>query len=247
MSTENDPSRPVLLKPAPRSKFWQRLRNNFLTGIVIFAPISITIYLVWLFLNFVDSWVLNYVPKAYNPAEYLPISIPGIGAVFFFFFVAALGALTKGFFGRQLFRFGERLVDRMPVVRSIYTTLKQIVETIFAREGQDGFEQVCLVEYPRRGIWAVAFVTTDTGGEIADKNSAAGELVSVFLPTTPNPTSGFLLFVPKGDVILLEMSVEEAAKQVISAGLVTPPWPPLTREQKEELEREADRKKALES
>ena len=246
MSDENEPNRPVLLKPAPRSAFWARLRNNFLTGIVIFAPISITIYLVWLFLNFVDSWVLNYVPKAYNPSEYLPISIPGIGVVFFFFFVAALGATTKGFFGRQLFRFGERLVDRMPVVRSIYTTLKQIVETIFAREGQDSFEQVCLVEYPRRGIWAVAFVTTDTGGEIAEKNSAAGQMVSIFLPTTPNPTSGFLLFVPKDDVILLDMSVEDAAKQVISAGLVTPPWPPLTREQKEALQREEDRRLALE-
>lgn len=246
MSDDNEPTRPVLIKPAPPSAFWQRLRNNFLTGIVIFAPISITIYLVWLFLNFVDSWVLNYVPKAYNPAEYLPISIPGIGAVFFFFFVAALGALTKGFFGRQLFRFGESIVDRMPVVRSIYTTLKQIVETIFAREGQDSFEQVCLLEYPRRGIWAVAFVTTDTAGEIAEKNAVAGQMVSVFLPTTPNPTSGFLLFVPKDDIILLEMSVEDAAKQVISAGLVTPPWPPLTREQKEALQREKDRLLVLE-
>ena len=246
MNDENEPNRPVLLKPAPRSAFWQRLRNNFLTGIVIFAPISITIYLVWLFLNFVDSWVLNYVPKAYNPSEYLPISIPGIGAVFFFFFVAALGALTKGFFGRQLFRFGESVVDRMPVVRSIYTTLKQIVETIFAREGHDSFEQVCLLEYPRRGIWAVAFVTTDTAGEIAEKNAVAGQMVSVFLPTTPNPTSGFLLFVPKNDIILLEMSVEDAAKQVISAGLVTPPWPPLTQEQKEALQREKDRLLALE-
>ncbi len=246
MTPDNDPSRPVLIKPAPRSAFWQRLRNNFLTGIVIFAPISITIYLVWIFLNFVDSWVLNYVPKAYNPSEYLPISIPGIGLVFFFFFVAALGALTKGFFGRQLFRFGEHIVDRMPVVRSIYTTLKQIVETIFAREGQGSFEQACLVEYPRKGIWAVAFVTTETSGEIAEKNSRAGELVSVFLPTTPNPTSGFLLFVPKTDIILLEMSVEDAAKQVISAGLVTPPWPPLTREQKEALEREQRRQEALE-
>jgi len=246
MSPENDPSRPVLIKPAPRSAFWQRLRNNFLTGIVIFAPISITIYLVWLFLNFVDSWVLNYVPKAYNPSEYLPISIPGIGVVFFFFFVAALGALTKGFFGRQLFRFGENIVDRMPVVRSIYTTLKQIVETIFAREGQDSFEQVCLIEYPRRGIWAVAFVTTETSGEIAEKNAEAGEMVSVFLPTTPNPTSGFLLFVPKEDIILLDMSVEDAAKQVISAGLVTPPWPPLTREQKEALEHEQRQREMLE-
>jgi uncharacterized membrane protein len=239
--TDDEETRKPLLKPAPRPGTLLRVRNNFLTGIVIFAPISITIYLVWLFLNFVDSWVLRYVPDVYNPAEYLPITIPGIGLVFFFFFVAALGALTKGFFGRQMFRAGERIVDRMPIVRSIYTTLKQIVETIFAREGQDSFEQVCLVEYPRRGIWAVAFVTTDTTGEIAAKELSDDGLVSIFLPTTPNPTSGFLLFVPKKDIVPLDMSVEEAAKQVISAGLVTPPWPPLTKEQKEALEREDNR------
>jgi uncharacterized membrane protein len=140
-----------------------------------------------------------------------------------------------------MFRAGERIVDRMPIVRSIYTTLKQIVETIFAREGQDSFEQVCLIEYPRRDLWAVAFVTTETSGEIAAKGLADDGLVSVFLPTTPNPTSGFLLFVPKKDIVLLDMTVEEAAKQVISAGLVTPPWPPLTKAQKEALEREKDR------
>ena len=241
MSPENnpdsDPSRPVLLKPAQRPGFFARLRNNFLTGIVIFAPISITIYLLWIFVNFVDSRVLPLVPAKYNPETYLPIYLPGLGLVVFFFFVAALGAFTKGFFGRALYRFGERIVDRVPVVRSIYTALKQIVETIFARGGQDSFDQVCLVEYPRRGIWAIAFVTTETSGEVSKKNTERGPLISIFLPTTPNPTSGFLLFVPKNDVILLEMTVEEAAKLVISAGLVTPPYPPLTPEQKEALDR----------
>lgn len=242
MTPENDSdpdsSRPILLKPAPRPGFLARLRNNFLTGIVIFAPISITIYLLWVFVNFVDSRVLPLVPEKYSPETYLPIYLPGLGLVLFFFFVAALGAFTKGFFGRALYRYGERLVDRVPVVRSLYTALKQIVETIFARGGQDSFDQVCLVEYPRRGIWAIAFVTTETFGEVSEKNTEHGPLVSVFLPTTPNPTSGFLLFVPKKDVILLDMTVEEAAKLVISAGLVTPPYPPLTPEEKEALGRE---------
>jgi len=141
----------------------------------------------------------------------------------FFFIVAGLGALTKGLFGRQLFRIGEGLVDRMPVVRSIYNALKQIVETIFAQGGKDSFEKVCMIEYPRKGIWAVAFVSTDTSGEVLTR-SGEGAMMSVFLPTTPNPTSGFLLFLPATDVVVLDMSVEDAAKLVISAGLVTPPW-----------------------
>jgi len=129
--------------------------------------------------------------------------------------------LTKGLFGRQMVRFGEGIVDRTPIVRSIYNAVKQIVETIFA-QSKSSFQNACLVEYPRRGIWAVAFVSTDAKGELPGKTGEA-DMVSVFLPTTPNPTSGFLLFVPKRDVVLLDMSVEEAAKMVISAGLVVPP------------------------
>lgn len=215
----------TFLEPAKKQSFWQRMRSNFLTGVVVFGPISITIYLLWTFVDFVDARVLPLVPEVYNPEQYLPFSLPGAGVLLFFIIVAALGALTKNLFGRQLFRFGEQLVDRMPVVRSIYTALKQIVETIFAQGDGESFEKVCLVEYPRRGIWAVAFVTTDVGGEIGSR-SEEGPLVSVFLPTTPNPTSGFLLFVPRDDVVVLDMSVEDAAKLVISAGLVVPPWPP---------------------
>ena len=143
--------------------------------------------------------------------------------VVFFFVVAGLGALTKGLFGRQLFRAGERLVDRMPVVRSIYNTLKQIVETIFAQGGKDSFEKVCMIQYPRKGIWALAFISTDTSGEVLSRSGEV-QMMSVFLPTTPNPTSGFLLFLPAQDVVILDMTVEDAAKLVISAGLVTPPW-----------------------
>ena len=225
-SEKNQQERTIkFLEPAKKQSIGQRLRSNFLTGVVVFAPISITVYLLWTFVDFIDARVLPLIPEVYNPEQYLPFSLPGAGVLVFFLFVAGLGALTKNLFGKQLFRFGEQFVDRMPVVRSIYTALKQIVETIFAQSDEETFEKVCLVEYPRKGIWAIAFVTTDTAGEIRAR-SERGPMVSVFLPTTPNPTSGFLLFVPREDVQVLDMSVEEAAKLVISAGLVVPQWPP---------------------
>lgn len=216
-------------KPAPRPRrrgarrasLLQRIRINFLTGLVVVAPIFLTIYLVWLFVGFVDDRVLPFVPEFYNPRTYIGRDIPGIGLVFFLIITTIIGWLTKGIFGRQLVRMGESFVERMPVVRSIYNALKQIVETIFS-QSQTSFKQACLIEYPRRGIWAVAFVSTETRGEVREKSGNA-EMMSVFLPTTPNPTSGFLLFVPREDVVLLDMSVEDAAKLVISAGLVVPP------------------------
>lgn len=199
----------------------QRFRNNFLTGIVIVAPVVLTIWVVWAVVNFVDARVLPLVPSFYNPATYLGRNVFGFGVVVFVIFTALVGALTKGLFGRQIIRWGEGLFDRTPVVRSIYNGLKQLVETVLS-QSNSSFKQACLLEYPRKGLWAVAFVATDTYGEVPQK---AGEpdMVSVFLPTTPNPTSGFLLFVPRRDVVLLDMSVEEAAKLVISAGLVLPP------------------------
>ena len=228
----------TFLEPAKKQSSWANLRSNFLTGFVVFAPISITIYLVWTFAEFVDARVLPLVPWVYKLEDYLPVSLPGLGVVVFFFIVAGLGALTKGLFGRQLFRIGERFVDRMPVVRSIYNTLKQIVETIFAQGGKDSFERVCMIQYPREGIWALAFVSTDTSGEVLAR-SGSKEMMSVFLPTTPNPTSGFLLFLPAEDVVVLDMSVEDAAKLVISAGLVTPPWGAIAEAEAEMAKREA--------
>ena len=215
------PAKKPAKKRTRRPSLLQRTRVNFLTGLVVVAPIFLTIYLVWLFVGFVDDRVLPWVPAAYNPRSYIGRDIPGIGLVFFLIITTLIGWMTKGIFGRQLVRLGESLVDRMPVVRSIYNALKQIVETIFA-QSQSSFKQACLIEYPRRDIWAVAFVSTETRGEVRAK-SGETEMLSVFLPTTPNPTSGFLLFVPRKDVVLLDMSVEDAAKLVISAGLVMPP------------------------
>ena len=221
----DDKARP-LIQPVRRASLLQRFRTNFLTGIVVAAPIGITAYLTYTVIDFIDRQVLPQVlpliPEAYRPENLLPFSVPGLGLVLVILFLVAIGSMTKNFFGREFLKMGERWVDRMPVVRSIYNALKQIVETIFT-QSQSSFERACLVEYPRRGIWAVAFVSTDTKGEVRNKAVDGGDMISVFLPTTPNPTSGFLLFVPKEDVIFLDMSVEDAAKLVISAGLVTPP------------------------
>ena len=215
-------------KPArrrlPKPTLLQRLRTDFLTGLVVVLPMFLTFYLVWATIGFVDAKIIPLIPRAYNPENVFGRNIFGLGLLVFVSFTTLVGALAKGFLGRRILQFGEQIVERTPVVRSIYNGLKQIVETIFNQSGTS-FQQACLVEYPRKGLWAVAFVATDTRGEIPGKIGEP-DLISVFLPTTPNPTSGFLLFVPRRDVRLLDMSLEEAAKLIISAGLVTPPPAP---------------------
>lgn len=215
------PARRKKPKSSMRATLISRVRNNFLTGLVVVAPVILTLYVIYLIVTFIDTRVVPWVPAAYNPATYLGQDIPGFGVIIFILVTTLVGMLTKGLFGRQMLRLGENLVDRTPIVRSIYNAVKQIVETIFS-QSQSSFQHACLIEYPRRDLWAVAFVSTDAKGELPGK-IGQNEVMSVFLPTTPNPTSGFLLFVPRRDVILLDMSVEEAAKLVISAGLVVPP------------------------
>lgn len=209
------PETPISLKP----NMLQRLRNYFLTGIVVAAPIAITIYLAWLFVNSIDNLITPLIPPRWSPETYLPFGIPGFGVIVVVVGITLLGALTANFLGRYLLNLGERLLNRMPIIRSVYGTLKQIFETVIS-QSSTSFQEVVLVEYPRRGLWAIAFVTTETKGEV--RRVLDQELVSVFLPTTPNPTSGFLLFVPKSDLIHLDMSVEDGVKKVISAGIVTP-------------------------
>lgn len=195
------------------------LRASFLTGLVVIAPIGLTIWLIWTMVGWVDGFVLPLVPFA--PENYIGINLRGVGVIIFLLFTIFIGWIAKGLIGRSMLRFGESLVDRMPVVRTIYSGVKQIAETVFAQKERT-FEKACLIEYPRRGIWAVGFISTNAKGEVAAKAATSGQLMSVFIPTTPNPTSGFLLFLPKEDVIELDMAVEDAAKLVISAGLVYP-------------------------
>ena len=216
------------IKPKQKSAL-TRLRNYFLTGFIICAPLAITAYLVWTFIGWVDGWVKPYIPQVYNPDNYLPFSIPGFGLIVAFFVITMVGFLTANFIGRSIVGYGEDLLSRMPFVRNLYSGLKQIFQTVFS-EKESSFEQVALVEYPRKGLFALVFIATDTRGEVNAKlNDMGQETVSVFLPTTPNPTSGFLLFVPKKDITLLDMGVEQAAKLVISAGLVAPEYEEVTK------------------
>jgi len=208
-------------KITPKPSLMQRLRSNFFTGLIIVAPVVITFYLIWTVVNFIDARVVPLVPATYNPSTYLGQDIPGFGVVIFLISTAIIGSLTKGLFGRQIIRLWENVIGRTPVVRSVYSGLKQIVETILSQTNTN-FQNACLIEYPRKGIWAIAFISTASKGEVLEKTGEE-EMQSVFLPTTPNPTSGFLLFVPRKEVVILDMTVEDAAKLVISAGLVVPP------------------------
>ena len=216
-----------------RPSLFARLRSNFLAGLIIVAPIGLTMWLIWTVVGWVDSWVWPFVPQAYHPEELInrilgtapgeeiTINVRGVGVFVFLIFTMLVGWMGKGLIGRSFLGWGERLVDRTPVVRSIYNAVKQIAETVFSQR-ETSFDKACLVEYPRRGIWAIAFISTNAKGEVDAKLNTGETIVTVFLPTTPNPTSGFLLFVPQSDIVTLDMSVEDAAKLVISAGLVYP-------------------------
>ncbi len=204
-----------------RPGLFASLRASFLTGLIVIAPVGLRIWLIWSVIGWIDSVVLPLVPYDFQPEEYIGINLRGIGVIIFLLFTIIVGWLAKGLLGRSLIRVAENVVQNVPVVRSIYSGVKQIAETVFA-QSERSFEKACLFEYPRKGIWAIGFISTTAKGEVADRATTSGDLVSVFVPTTPNPTSGFLLFFPREDIMELEMSVEDAAKLVISAGLVYP-------------------------
>ena len=203
----------------PKKTLLGRLRTYFLTGIVAAVPIIITFYLVFWFVEWVDNWYDTLIPERYHPENYLPVNIPGLGLIFAAVFFTILGALTANFIGRSILKAGEALVARMPVVRAIYSALKQIFEAIFSSEKMS-FKKVGIIQYPRPGIYALVFLADQTQGEIPHKLQQ--DMSTVFIPTTPNPTSGFLLFVPTKDIIMLDMGVEDAAKMIVSLGLVMP-------------------------
>ncbi len=211
---------PRLIQPPPRRGLIARLRTYFFTGVVVTAPIGITVWLLWLVVDLFDRAVVPLIPDAYNPSDVLGANVPGVGIVIVLILVTLIGALFTNVAGRFLVRFGERLVARVPVVRTVYGVLKQIFDAVLAQSA-NAFREVVLIEYPRRGIWVIGFVTSSTKGEV--RRVLDDEMVNLFLPTTPNPTSGFLLFVPRKDCIPLDMTVEEGVKLVISGGIVSPP------------------------
>jgi uncharacterized membrane protein len=216
---KNNPGGKAGENPGPGS-LGARLRTYFLAGILVTAPITITLYAAWIFVAFVDGKVTPLIPESYNPSTYLPFDIPGLGLVVMAAVLILIGWLTAGFLGRLFLRISERILRRMPIISGTYSAIKQIFETVLKKQS-NAFREAVLVEYPRRGVWAIAFITGRTKGEV--QGLIEEEVINVFLPTTPNPTSGFLLFVPRKDIIHLSMTVEEAIKMVISGGIVTPP------------------------
>ena len=203
----------------PKRTFFGRMRGYFFAGILITAPIGISLWIAWGIINFFDNNVVSLLPHKYNPESYLPIQIPGLGLVLTILTLTVIGWLAAGLMGRWVVRMTENLMALMPVISNIYGAIKQIMETVLSQKS-NSFRYVVLFEYPRKGIWTMGFVTGTTKGEV--QNVIDKEMINVFVPTTPNPTSGFLLFVPKRDLHYLSMSPEEGFKMLVSTGIVTP-------------------------
>ncbi|MEH7826905.1 DUF502 domain-containing protein [Gemmobacter denitrificans] len=204
------------------------LRASFLTGLVVVLPIGLTIYLIYTVVGWIDSWILPLIPYGWRPDQLVTHYIGadanfptrGLGVIVFLVFTVIIGWIAKGLIGRSVISQAESLVDRMPVVRSVYGGFKQITETFFAKS-EKSFDKTCLVEFPRPGCWAVGFVATTAKGEIAERLPTDRKMIAVFVALTPL-TSGILLYVPEEDVILLDMKADDAVKLIVSAGLVAP-------------------------
>lgn len=230
-------------EPIPKQRHWLvtrilgALRNNFFAGVVVIAPIGLTVWLIWTAVGWVDAVVMPFVPNYWHPEsivnrwmghargspDWIEVNVRGVGVVVFLVFTVIIGWVAKGLVGRSLLRKGEDFVGRVPVIRSIYNAVKQISETVFT-QSDARFERACLVEFPRRGMWSLAFVSAPLRGEIRQRlsNGDGDEIVGLFRPITPNATTGYLLYVRRSEIIELDMSLEDAAKIVISAGLVYP-------------------------
>lgn len=209
--------------PVAKVRLGARLRNYFLTGLVVVGPITITLYIARYVIQSVDQWVKPYIPAIYNPDTYLPFPVPGFGLLFAIISIMVIGALAANLIGRSVISAGEVMLNRMPVVRNVYRGTKQIFESVVTASApnQQAFQKVAVMEFPSKGIWAIVFVTGEAAAEI---KSVAPEhdLVSVFMPTHLLPPSGFVVFVPRASVVPIDMTVEDAAKIIISAGLVNP-------------------------
>jgi len=222
-----DTDKPIAVAAKPTTGVAGRLRNYFLTGLVVAGPVAITAWLIWWFVTWVDNLVRPIIPQSYRPETYLPINVPGFGLIIVFVVLTLLGFLTANLVGSRLISFGESLLNRMPIVRPIYRTTKQIFETLFS-SSESSFRHVGLVEFPAPGMWSVVFLTQPPSAEIAERLPQS-EHVSAFLPCTPNPTTGFFFYVPRRDVIDLDITVEQAMTLLISAGIIQPGSDPQNR------------------
>jgi len=198
-----------------------RLSNYFLTGVILVGPLAVTVYITWWFIDTVDHWVRPLVPANLWPDTYLPFHVPGLGVIIAAVALTSLGFLTANLVGHTLVRLSERLLDSMPVVRGIYKSMKQIFETVFSQSGTS-FRRVCLVEYPGRGMWSLAFISSSPEGSVKAHLPQGQEYISVFIPCTPNPTTGFYIYIPVRDIIEIPMTPDDAFKLIMSAGLIQP-------------------------
>lgn len=197
------------------------MKRYLIAGLLVWVPLGVTVMVINLLVGIMDKTLL-WLPEAYRPDTLLGFHIPGLGVVLSAIIVMGTGVVVANLFGRKLVQIWENLLARIPLVRSIYASVKQILETVFS-SGQ-AFRKVLLIEYPRKGLWTLAFQSSSTQGEAQAKT--AEEVINVFIPTTPNPTSGFFIMVPRTDVVELEMSVDDGLKMIISAGVVVPDWMP---------------------
>lgn len=226
MSPSPDPSDlpppPAPAPPKSGSHFGARLRNYFLTGLIVAGPVAITLWLTWSFVTWVDGLIRPFVPQQYLPETYLPWRVPGTGLIIAFVGLTILGFLAANLVGRTLVEMGEALLNRMPLVRSLYKGLKQVFETLFSESGSS-FRKVGLIEFPSPGMWSLVFLSQPASANVAERLPAgAGEHLSVFMPCTPNPTTGFFFYVPRARIIELDIPVEAAAKLIMSAGMIQP-------------------------
>ncbi len=215
------PLPPVDLPPETHTGLMGRFRNYFLTGLVVAGPIAITFYLIWWFVTWVDGLVRPFVPLAYRPETYLPFAVPGSGLIVAVVALTLLGFLTANLIGRTLVEVGETFLGRIPAVRAIYRGLKQVFETLFSGKGSS-FRRVGLVEFPSPGMWSIVLISQSPSAEVAKSLPGQEEHISVFLPCSPNPTTGFFFYVPKSKIIEVDMSAEDAATLIMSAGVVQP-------------------------
>jgi uncharacterized membrane protein len=209
----------IAAAPVPHHSVASRLRNYFLTGLILVGPLYITINLTWWLINWVDDVMRPFIPIGLRTETYLPFRVPGVGLIVAFIALTLLGFLTANLVGRTLVEFGENLLHRMPIVRPIYKTMKQIFETLFSKSGSS-FRKVALAEFPT-GMWSVVFLASTPTADVASR-LPGGDYVSCFLPCTPNPTTGFFFYAPRSQVIELDITVEQAMSLIMSAGMVQP-------------------------
>ena len=221
MATSSEENFMVL--PPPRVSFLGRLRAYFFTGLAITAPIAITIWATLWFVNIFDAWLKPYIPNYYNPDNYLPFKVPGFGLIFALIAITLIGALAANLVGRTLIGLWDNVLKRTPVVRSIYKGSKQIFETLFLQNGTS-FQKVCIIEWPRRGVWTLAFISREIDGAMVGL-AKGRKMYAAYVSTTPNPTGGYVFFCDIKDVVVLDTTVEDALKLVISMGLVFPDAP----------------------